>query len=48
MNCVLYQMLTAPVSQCVNLRLVDDVQWTRHSVTLFNHPNVTVSEFITL
>ncbi|KTF73112.1 hypothetical protein cypCar_00032009 [Cyprinus carpio] len=35
------EMLTAPVSQCVNLRLVDDVQWTRHSVTLFNHPKVT-------
>ncbi|RXN05465.1 nuclear pore membrane glycoprotein 210-like [Labeo rohita] len=35
------EMLTAPVSQCVNLRLVDDVQWARHSVTLFNHPKVT-------
>ncbi|KAF4103256.1 hypothetical protein G5714_016139 [Onychostoma macrolepis] len=35
------EMLTAPVSQCVNLRLVDDVQWTRHSVTLFNHPKAT-------
>ncbi|KAK7157646.1 hypothetical protein R3I93_008974 [Phoxinus phoxinus] len=34
-------MLTAPASQCVNLRLVDDVQWARHSVTLFNHPKVT-------
>ncbi|XP_052434204.1 nuclear pore membrane glycoprotein 210-like [Carassius gibelio] len=40
------EMLTAPVSQCVNLRLVDDVQWTRHSVTLFNHPKVT--EILTL
>ncbi|ROL47864.1 Nuclear pore membrane glycoprotein 210-like [Anabarilius grahami] len=35
------EMVTAPASQCVNLRLVDDVQWARHSVTLFNHPKVT-------
>ncbi|XP_067305787.1 nuclear pore membrane glycoprotein 210-like [Pseudorasbora parva] len=35
------EMLTAPASQCVNLRLVDDVQWARHSVTLFNHPKAT-------
>ncbi|XP_016387758.1 nuclear pore membrane glycoprotein 210-like [Sinocyclocheilus rhinocerous] len=40
------EMLTAPASQCVNLRLVDDVQWARHSVTLFNHPKV--SENMTL
>ncbi|KAL1259420.1 hypothetical protein QQF64_009997 [Cirrhinus molitorella] len=35
------EMLTAPLSQCMNLRLVDDVQWARHSVTLFSHPKVT-------
>lgn len=46
--CALYKMVTAPASQCVNLRLVDDVQWARHSVTLFNHPKVTVSKFIPL
>nr|XP_055065920.1 nuclear pore membrane glycoprotein 210-like isoform X1 [Misgurnus anguillicaudatus] len=35
------EMSTAPVSQHVNLNLVEDVQWAMPSVTLFNHPNVT-------
>ncbi|XP_051577817.1 nuclear pore membrane glycoprotein 210-like [Myxocyprinus asiaticus] len=35
------EIWTTPVSQCVNLQLVDNVQWDRHSVTLFNHPKVT-------